>query len=166
MAAWHSCHIPFPPLLWLTKTSDGATPLDGVVAVLYPWWSRKNTHLLDIFKKNRLKLHKHKENVHKYHAVVLWFSDFWCRITLESLDGKNSFQAHIIEQHKSYRMVVESWKSVQVTLNAPIFARGTFCECLQIAYTKTFTAELMDIFELWDLNSRRVAVSSGLCLES
>ena len=78
-----------------------------------------------------------------------------CCITLEPLDGKFSLQAHIIEQHKSYRMVVELWELVQVNLNAPFFARGTFCVRLWIVCTKTFTAELMDVSGLWDLNEKK-----------
>ena len=39
--------------------------------------------------------------------------------------------------------------------------RATFCarhffECLQIACTKPFTAELMDVSGLWDLNEKKV----------
>ena len=51
-------------------------------------------------------------------------------VTPELLNGKTWFQAYIVEQHKSYRMVVKSWESVQAYLNAPLFARGTFCERL------------------------------------
>ena len=31
-----------------------------------------------------------------------------------------------------------------------------FFECLQIACTKTFTAELMDVSRLWNLNKKKV----------
>ena len=37
----------------------------------------------------------------KHHAVALNFPDFGC-VTLELLDGKTWFQAHIVQQHKSY----------------------------------------------------------------
>ena len=37
-----------------------------------------------------------------------------------------NFQPHIVEQHKSYRMVAESWESVQANLNVPLFTWGTF----------------------------------------
>ena len=30
------------------------------------------------------------------------------------------------------------------------------CECLQIACTETFTAELVDVSGLWDLNKKKV----------
>ena len=53
-------------------------------------------------------------------------------------------------------MVVESWESVQVNQNVPLFMRGTFCERLRIACTKTFTAELMDVSGLWGLNEKKV----------
>ena len=33
-----------------------------------------------------------------------------------------SFQSHIVEQYKSYRMVVESWESIQGNQNVPLFA--------------------------------------------
>ena len=39
------------------------------------------------------------------HAVVLILGG---HVTWEPLDGKTSFQAHIVEQHKGYRMVFES----------------------------------------------------------
>ena len=39
--------------------------------------------------------HIHEENVQKHHAVVLEFLMFGCRVTLESLNGKTSFQSHI-----------------------------------------------------------------------
>ena len=80
-----------------------------------------------------------------------WF--FWCRVTAW---WKTLFQSHIAEQHKSYRMVVESWESVQVNQTVPLFTPGIYCEPLWIACTKMFTAELMDIFGLWDLNEKEV----------
>ena len=49
---------------------------------------------------------------------------------------KTPFQSHIVEQHKSYRMVVETLESVQANQNMPLFTRGTFCELLRIACTK------------------------------
>ena len=79
---------------------------------------------------------------------MLKFSDFLCHITLEPLDGKTSFQSHIVEQHKSYRMVVEAWESIQRTKMYP--------ERLQTACTKPFTVELMDVSRLWDLNEKKV----------
>ena len=53
-------------------------------------------------------------------------------------------------------MVVESWELVQANQNVPPFTRGTSCEHLQIACTKTFTAKLMDVSGLWDLNEKKV----------
>ena len=53
-------------------------------------------------------------------------------------------------------MVVESWESVLANLNVPLFVQGTFCECLQTAYTKTFTMELMNISGIKDLNKKKV----------
>ena len=40
--------------------------------------------------------------------------------------------------------------------NIPLFTRVTFCEHLRIACTKTFTAELMDVSGLWNLNEKKV----------
>ena len=40
---------------------------------------------------------------------------------------------------------VESWELVQANLDAPLFARGTFCESLRIACTKPIAAELMNV---------------------
>ena len=130
-------------------------PLDDFYAILEPWSDIKNTHLLGTFSKSRQTSHLHEENVQKHHAVVLGFLIF-CRVTLELLDGKTSFQSHIVEKHKSYRMVVESWESVQANQNVPLFMRGTFCERLRTVCTKMFTVELMDISGLWDLNEKKV----------
>ena len=56
-----------------------------------------------------LKLtHSETRNMQKHYMVVLRFSNILMLHNLEPLNGKISFQAHIIEQHKSYRMVVES----------------------------------------------------------
>ena len=38
----------------------------------------------------------------------------------------------------------------------PTFCARHFFECLRIACTKTFTAELMDVSGLWDLNEKKV----------
>ena len=50
----------------------------------------------------------------------------------------------------------------------PHFCARHFCERLQIACTEALAVELKNVSGLWDLNeqSRRVALSSGLCLES
>ena len=61
-----------------------------------------------------------------------------------------------MEQYKNYRLVVESWEPVQGNLSYPLFTRGTFCERLRTACTKPFTAELMDVSGLWDLNDKKV----------
>ena len=68
-------------------------------------------------------LNKH---IQKHHVVILKFLIFGGRITPEPLNGKTSFQAHIVEQHNSYRMLVELWESVQANLNVPLFAQSTF----------------------------------------
>ena len=52
-------------------------------------------------------------------------------------------------------MVVESWESVQAN-KMPHFCAMHFCEHLQIACTRTFTTELMDVSGLWDLNKKKV----------
>ena len=49
-------------------------------------------------------------------------SDFLMSCNSGTAQWKTSFQSHIVEQHKSYRMVVESWESVQANLNVPLFA--------------------------------------------
>ena len=129
---------------------DGATPMG-------PWWDTKSTHLPGIFSRSCRTLH---EKTYIKTTQLYWdFSDFWCRITPEPLNGKTSFQSHIVEQHKSYRMVVESWESVQANLNVPLFVQGTFCDHLT---TKLFTTELMNLYRLWDLNES-VLYLFGLC---
>ena len=80
-------------------------PLDDFYAVLEPWSDTENTNLLGTFSRSHQILHIHEENVQKHHTVVLIFL---CHVTLELLNGKTSFQSHIVKQHKSYRMVVES----------------------------------------------------------
>ena len=52
-------------------------------------------------------------------------------------------------------MVVESWESVQANQNIVLFMQGTFCEHLQIAYTKIFFTDI------WVKESRRVTLSFG-----
>ena len=39
---------------------------------------------------------------------------------------KTWFQSHIVEQLKSYPMIVKTWESIQGNKNVPLFARGTF----------------------------------------
>ena len=51
-------------------------------------------------------------------------------------------------------MVVESWESDEVNLDTP-FRVSHFFERLQIAYTKRFTMELMDVSRLWYLNEKK-----------
>ena len=53
-------------------------------------------------------------------------------------------------------MVLESWQSVQGNLNAPLFARGAFCEHLRVACTEALAAELVNVSRLWDLNEQKV----------
>ena len=73
-------------------------------------------------------------------------------MTLERLNGKTSFQSHIVEHHKSYGMVLESWESIEGNLNVPLFARET--ECLQMACTKPIATELMNVSGLYNLNEQ------------
>ena len=51
--------------------------------------------------------------------------------------------------------MLESWELVQGNLNAPRFARNTFCERLQVACTKALAAEVMNVSGLWDFNTSR-----------
>ena len=77
-------------------------PLWMMQVSLEPWQTViKNTFLLAILRSG-YALHKCEENIQKHHTVALNFPDFgWC-VTQEPLNGKNWFQAHIVEQHKSY----------------------------------------------------------------
>ena len=59
-------------------------------------------------------------------------------------------------------MVLESCKSIQGNQNVPLFAQGTFYECLRVACTKALAAELMNVSRLWDLNEQKV--EKFLCL--
>ena len=63
-------------------------------------------------------------------------------------DRLRAYRSDIVEQHQSYRIAIESWKSIQGNQNVPLFMRGTFFERLRIACIKTFTTELMDISAL------------------
>ena len=91
-----------------------------------------------------------------------------CPVTWEPLNGKTSFQSHTVEQHKSYWMMLEIWESIHGNKNVPLFAWGTFCECLRVACTKVVTTELMNVSGLWDLNEKKVEELLCLlvCLES
>ena len=75
---------------------------------------------------------------------------------------RSSLILYIVEQHKSYGMVLESWESILWNQNVPLFARGTFCERLRVACTKAVAAELMNVSGLWDLNEKKV--EELLCL--
>ena len=53
-------------------------------------------------------------------------------------------------------MVLESWESILGNQNVPLFARGTFCECLRVACTKAVAAELTNVSRLYDVNGQKV----------
>ena len=38
----------------------------------------------------------------------------------------------------------------------PLFARGTFCECLRVACTKVLTMELINVSEILDFNKQKI----------
>ena len=63
---------------------------------LETWSFIVSTLLLGLF------LEKSSETRNLLVKVVLKFSDFWCLVTLELLNGKTSFQSYTIEQYKSY----------------------------------------------------------------
>ena len=68
------------------------------------------------------------------HALKCKFTQYLPACNLGTAQWKKTwFQAHIVEQLKSYPMVVESWESDEANLDAPLLAQGTFFECLQIA---------------------------------
>ena len=70
----------------------------------------------------------------------------------------------IVGQLKCYPMVVESWESLQGNLNVPLWARHFF-KRLRIECTKAFTAELMNVSGLWDLNEKKVELLYLLVFE-
>ena len=90
---------------------------------------------------------------------------FFCDdITREPLDGKTWFQDHTVELLN----VVESWESVQGNLRYPLFARGTF-RAFADSMHKNVHREAhgcLRVIEREREESRRVALSSGLCLKS
>ena len=51
-----------------------------------------------------------------------------------------------------YRMVSESWESVQAKRFVPLFPRGTIFSRVRIACRNAATAELMDVSGLYNLN--------------
>ena len=67
-----------------------------------------------------------QEDKEKHHTHLLKFQIFWCCVTLEPLNWKTLFQSHIVEQHKSYRMAVESYESIQRNQNAPLLREVVF----------------------------------------
>ena len=90
----------------LNKLNYRQTTLQyGYVASLEDWFSKKSNPLLGIY--NSFLLTSKSDVV--YHG--------------NRLMEKSSFQAHIVEQYKSYRMVVESSESVQMNLNASLFTQ-------------------------------------------
>ena len=62
------------------------------------------------------------------------------------------FQAHIVEQHKSYRMVVESWELVRANLNVPLFVQGTFVSACRWPAQRAIASDLMNVLGLHSLN--------------
>ena len=59
-------------------------------------------------------------NTYRNTTRLYWNFWFFCgHATQEPLDGKTWFQAHIVELHKCYWMVVESWELVQGNLSCP-----------------------------------------------
>ena len=55
------------------------------------------------------------------------------------------FQSHIVEQLKSYTMILKSWESIQGNQNVPHFAQSVSHRHLGMACTKLNTAELMNV---------------------
>ena len=90
---------------------------------------------------------------------ILWFS---IPCNSGTARWKTPFQSYILEQHKNYWMMLETLKSIQGNLSAPLFARGTFCDRLRIACTEALAAELMNVSRWWNLNEQKV--EELLCL--
>ena len=87
----------------------------------------------------------------------MWW--YWIFLILDAIylgELLDWYQAHnIVEQPESYLMVVESWESVQVNQNVPLLAQGTFSSACEW-HAPNFTAELMDVSRLWDLNEKKL----------
>ena len=66
--------------------------------------------------------------------------------------ARQTFQAHIVEQQKtllSYRLIVDTWESVQANLNVLLFARGTIASpCELYTRTKPNATEFMNVSRL------------------
>ena len=148
-------YLPFPDLTFLSRTVSHYCLLQVMLCHWFARYCQTDGYLTNSPKKDL--------------AVVLEFHDIGCCITQEPLNGKTSFQSHIVEQYKSYRMVVESLGSIQGNhKNVPLFVRHTFRAFVDSMH-KMFPPELVNVTGLWDLNetrSRRVALSSGLYPES
>ena len=82
-----------------------------------------------------LKIFRHSTKTCKYTTWVYWISDFWRTFNSGTGQWKTLFQANIVEQYKGYRMVVESWESVQENQSFPC----TFCARYFLhTYTKMY----------------------------
>ena len=64
-----------------------------------------------------------------------------------------------MQLYKFYRMILESWESVQAKRFVPLFSQGTIFTHVWIACRNSTTADIK--FE-----RRRVVLPVGLCLES
>ena len=58
-------------------------------------------------------------------------------IFVKPLDRKIWFQSHIVEQHKSYRMVIESWESIHGDQNVLPLHKELFFQALANSMHKT-----------------------------
>ena len=103
--------------------------------------STKRTLLCLAFTVHFSKLSDPPQNLQKHHMYARNFIRFlmlhnWNRL-MEKLHSN-------ILEHVSYRVVVESWESVQANLNAPLLGQGTH-KCLRRACTKLMATELMNV---------------------
>ena len=83
------------------------------------------------------------------------FINSYQHVSRELLDGKIWLQSHIVEQLKCNPMIIETWESIQGNQHVPLFVQGTLSSACGSMH-KTFTAELMDVSGLWDLNEKKV----------
>ena len=82
---------------------------------------------------------------------------------------KNLIPTYIVELSKLYRLVPESWKSVQANQFVPLFSRGVFFSASEKRMPLNGYRGARG--HLWVINqermdSRGVVLSFGLCLES
>ena len=153
-----------------TMPKDFRRSLDDDVAFLNLWWDTKSTHLPGIFNNSRQTPHTHGDNVQKHHLVVLRFSGFLMSHNSETAGWKNfvpgSWYCRATQELQNGGWIMGIGPSEP---KCPTFCARHFLWALATSMHKNVHCgghERLRVIGLEWEESRRVALSSGLCLES